>query len=177
MRVVIPNSGLQLIWIPAFWLQVIFHKNLGERFLITDNYVPLTVGLALPVLFWAEPELNDIVPLGFYFSVFLAIRILFELGRLGVNKQKRTEPHGYSMGEVLDIPWGYIMPNKKIVSRLIEPLIAILIGLILVSTSTDEILGYFLIISGATMFHKYHVLNRQIRLHKKDIDDRKCNVF
>lgn len=176
MRVVSSNPAVQTyVWFASFWLESVFHHGMGEQYMLKDNYKAMTFALLIPIGLYFEPIDWLETKYSIYFFGFVAIRILFELARLSIAKLKGKPPHLYATGQPFKL-WRYLFPNLSVVSRIIEPAIALTIGAILVTTQTDEILGYVLIWAALGMVHKFYTIDRENRINREDVESRKGEV-
>lgn len=176
MRVVASNPAYQTyLWFASFWLEAVFHRSMGEHYMLKDNYKALTSAFLIPIGLYFEPVEWIQTTYSYYFFILVSARILMELARLSVAKLRNRAPHLYSMGKPFRL-WLFIFPNLNIVSRVIEPLIGLVLGIALIATETDKILGYILVWASVGMGHKYFYLDRMRRLTRKDMEDRKREV-
>ncbi len=176
MRTVVSNPAYQgILWFSSIWIEILFHKSFGQRYLLKDNWKAVTWALFLPFGVFAEPSLNEFSPFAVYFFGLVSVRCLFELSRLAIAKLKGKAPHYYDMGRPMR-PWLFLFPDLNLVSRYIEPMIAVLAGIALIATQADPLLGYVHCWCGVGMFMKFQHLDVAQRDARKDVEDRKGEV-
>lgn len=176
MRTVVSNPAYQgILWFSSIWIELIFHKRFGQRYLVKDNWKAITWAFFLPFGVYAEPSLSEFSPYAVYFFSLVSICCLFELSRLSLAKLRNKAPHDYNMGSPMR-PWLFLFPDLRIVSRYIEPIIAVAVGIVFIATDLDQMLGYLICCCGLGMFHKFYHLDEEQMYAGKDVEDRKGEV-
>lgn len=176
MRTVISNPAYHLLWFPSIWIEVIFHtQGFGELYLLRDNRKAVFWGCIIPFGVFATPSLTEVSPYAHYFFITYVIRLVFELARLSFSKLRNKTPHANSMSGASRL-WLLLFPNLRMVSRVVEPLITVLLGIALITTKQDQLLGILLCWCALAMSHKFYHLDKKQYFAEKDVDDRKGEV-
>ena len=142
-----------LIFWPATFAEILLRKDLGGDYLTQQSLKHLMVIFLVPIGDYFEPLVSTYSKGLIWFLILCAVRAIFELARVEVNKRKGLKIHSYSSGIPLDI-WKLITKKQSIIRLLFEPTLIALIGIAFIATKWDVILGYALAAIALSLFWK-----------------------
>lgn len=172
MKKITPIPLETLVFTPAFFVEVILHKDFGKFYFQEQNKKKLLLIFLAPVAEYFYPLLAPFSKSIFWFLVIAAIRAIFELTRIETNRRKKKKIHSYSSGIPLNI-WNLITSNKNIVRIYLEPLLIGLIAIIFIHFEYDILFGYFLAICAFSLFSKEKFFVSRAGIIQQSLEDSK----
>lgn len=174
MKNVTPSPLETLVYTPSFFVEIILHKDFGKNYLFEQNKKKLMIIFLVPLAEYFEPILGQFSKSVFWFLIICAVRALFEITRVEVNRRKKKKIHSYSSGIPLAI-WHLITKNESITRTIFEPALIAIISIVFIITEYDILFGYALATCAFSLYVKEQFYIRRLNTITQSTEDAKLS--